>query len=655
MFLPNKMTKVNVVVLSKYLSAVTEALGQSGLLHLVNAAAESRGKLLKNYDTGVDIRGIERQLNRCEQLLEALGVDVAGEAPAITHLSQDEITDLFGKIDRLYREEAERVNKLLSEHTGLSHSDRMLADFPLQSLRLDTLRNLSQLHIEIGVLSDDAFLRARTALSDDALFIQFPETNGQVLVVTNRKKHFAVDDALDKFGFDRIELPDGIENGTIAEQRKVINSRLEALSREINATRLAIVGLGEEYGGMLLAIRKQLRGLMAMRQAQGLFGQSRQLFCIAGWLPTENLPKLQKLVDAATEHTGVIEATEADDVPKDDAGAEQIPVQLSNNGFTRPFRMLVTNYGTPNYRELDPSFFVGITFMVMFGYMFGDVGQGAVLALVGFYLRLSQKRTAAAKDVGTLLLCCGGSSMVFGFLYGSIFGIEDLLPHLWLSPMHDIPKLLISAVGVGVIFLSVSLLINIINHLRIKKFYKGTFDKFGILGLLFYWACLGVGIYVLATKRFASWQLVFVLVPLALIFLSGPIHHFLHKPKEGEEKAGLFNVVLEGVVETLETLTGYLSGTVSFVRVGALAISHAALCLAISNIMSLTGSGIGGTIGKIVISIAGNALVICFEGMVAAIQCVRLEYYEMFSRYFQGDGIPYQPFHFGQEKNGRAE
>ena len=77
--------------------------------------------------------------------------------------------------------------------------------------------------------------------------------------------------------------------------------------------------------------------------------------------------------------------------------------------------------------------------------------------------------------------------------------------------------------------------------------------------------------------------------------------------------------------------------------------------MAISNIMSLTGSGIGGTIGKIVISIAGNALVICFEGMVAAIQCVRLEYYEMFSRYFQGDGIPYQPFHFGQEKNGRAE
>lgn len=650
MFLPNKMTKVNVVVFSKYLGALTEALGQSGLLHLVDAASESRGKLLTSYDTGVDIRAIEKQLNRCEVLLEALGVDVNGEAPTVTKMSQDEITGLFSKIDRLYREESDRVAKLLSEHTGLSHTDRMLADFPLQSLRLEMLRNLAELHIEIGVLSPDAFVRARTALSDDALFVQFPESNNQLLVVTNRKKRFAVDDALDKFGFDRVEVPEGLERATVAEERQAINGRLEALSREITSTRMAILALGEEYGGMLLAIRKQLRGLMAMREAQGLFGQSRQLFCIAGWLPTENLPKLRKLVDSATDSTGVVEATDADDVPVDAQGAEQIPVQLSENGFTRPFRMLVTNFGTPNYRELDPSFFVGITFMVMFGYMFGDVGQGAVLALAGLWMRLGKKFSAGLKDVGTLLLCCGGSSVVFGFLYGSIFGIEDLLPHLWLSPMHDIQRLLITAVGIGVVFLSVSLLLNIINHIRIKKFYEGTFDKYGILGLVFYWTCLGVGIHVLVTKRFATWQLALVLTPLVLIFLSGPIRLFLHKPKEGEEKEGLFNVVLEGVVETLETLTGYLSGTVSFVRVGALAISHAALCLAISNIMSLTGNGVGGTIGKILISIAGNTLVILFEGMVAAIQCVRLEYYEMFSRYFKGDGIPYQPFHFGQDK-----
>ncbi|MBP5300623.1 MAG: hypothetical protein J6Y80_04380 [Victivallales bacterium] len=652
MFLPNRMTKVKVVVFSKYLSALTEALGESGILHLVDAAAESRGKLLQNYDTGVDIRAIEKLLNRCETLLEALGVRQDLEAPHVNNLSQDEIADLFARIDREYREEADRVAKLLEEHTGLSHSDRMLADFPLQSMRLEALHNLSQLHIEIGTLGQEAFLRARAALSDDALFIQFPESNGQLLVVTNLKKKFAVDEMLDKFGFERIEVPDGLRRATVAEERQAINGRLQALSQEINSTKLSIVGLGEKHGGMLLAIRKQLRGLIAMRQAQGLFGQSRQLFCVAGWLPTENLPKLQKLVDQATENTGVIEATDADDVP-DGAANDQIPVQLSENGFTRPFRMLVTNFGIPNYRELDPSLFVGITFMIMFGYMFGDVGQGAVLALAGLLFRCRKSSSPAMKDVGTLLLCCGGSSILFGFLYGSIFGMEDLLPHLWLSPMHDIPRLLITAVGVGVVFLSVSLIINIINHIRIRKFYKGTFDKYGILGLAFYWACLGVGINVMVTKEFKPWQIALVLTPLVLIFLSGPIHHFLHKPQAGEEKEGLFNVVLEGVVETLETLTGYLSGTVSFVRVGALAISHAALCLAISNIMNLTGSGIGGTLGKILIAIAGNALVICFEGMVAAIQCVRLEYYEMFSRYFKGDGIPYQPFQFKTDNSGQ--
>ncbi|MCQ2396732.1 MAG: V-type ATP synthase subunit I, partial [Lentisphaeria bacterium] len=289
-----------------------------------------------------------------------------------------------------------------------------------------------------------------------------------------------------------------------------------------------------------------------------------------------------------------------------------------------------------------------LTFMLMFGYMFGDLGQGGVLFAAGLIAYLGRGASQIRKDIGTLLLCCGGSAMVFGILYGSVFGSEELLPRLWVSPspMHtkDLGQLLMTAVCMGVVFLSISLIFNIINHFRAKKFFEGTFDKYGVLGLVFYWACLITALVTIATKRFNSWSLVFIIAPLVLLLIRIPLGNLIKHHSLSGEEGGLFAGLLEGVIDTMETLTGYLSGTVSFIRVGAYAISHAALCLAIYSIMGMLDGKPGATVAKVVIAIFGNILIIGFEGMVAAIQCVRLEYYEMFSRFFQGGGVEYKPF-----------
>lgn len=647
MFLPNRMVKVNLLVFNRHLSQLTEALGKSGLLHLVNATASSRSRLLEQMDTGTDIRDIEQKLRRCSVLLEALGIEEGEAAPAVTNLSQEEIGDLFAKVDQRYREEEQNLTKLLESQTGLQQQSRALEGFPFPGLRLDTLRNLSQLCVMAGTLKGDAMVRARQTLVDDALLIPSPSgKGGELLVVTSRRKRFAVGDTLEKLGFQEIKLPE--IQGTVREQKNQIDARLEEVRVRLNQARLAVVALGEEYGGLLLAIQRQLKGLLAIRQAQGLFGHSRQLYCISGWLPAQDLPALQKMVDKATEGTGVVEAIDAEEAEDLSQGTEQVPVQLSGNGLTRPFQMLVTNFGMPNYHELDPSFFVGLTFVVMFGFMFGDLGQGGVLFLAGVLARLKRNASQMTRDVGTLLLCCGGSAMVFGLLYGSVFGSEELLPRLWVSPspMHtgDLFQLLMTAVGVGVVFLSVSLLFNIVNHFRAKKYFEGTFDKYGVLGLLFYWASLATALVSLVTGKFASWSLAFILTPLVLLLLRIPLGNLLRHHSLSGEEGGLFAGLLEGVIDTMETLTGYLSGTVSFIRVGAYAISHAALCLAIHSIMGMLDGAPGGTLGKVLVAILGNALIIGFEGMVAAIQCVRLEYYEMFSRFFQGGGVEYRPF-----------
>ncbi len=646
MFLPNRMVKVNLLVFSRHLGALTESLGRSGMLHLVNATAASHNRLLENVDTETDIREIEQELRRCGVLLEALGIEGGAAAPAVATLSQQEIQELFDKVDKRYQEVEADLGKLLESQTGLQQQSHALAGFPFPSVRMDTLRNLSQLCVLAGILKEDAMIRARQTLADDCLLVPAPASKGgELLVVTSRRKRFAVEDTLEKLGFKKIVLPEIA--GTVSEERGKIDVCLEELRVKINQARLAVVSLGEEYGGLLLAIQKQLKGLLAIRQAQGMFGHSRQLYCVSGWLPAQDLPKLQKLVDEATGGTGVVESREVDEVEAQEA--EKVPVQLSGNALTRPFQALVTNFGMPNYRELDPSLFVAITFMVMFGFMFGDLGQGGVLFLIGLLLRLRKASSQGAKDAGTFLLCCGGSAMLFGILYGSVFGNEEWIPRLWISPspMHtkDLSQLLLTAVGVGVVFLSVSLIFNIINHFRAKKFFEGTFDKYGVLGLLFYWSCLITVLVSLVTRRFHTWSLVFIVAPLVLLLLRIPLGNLLKHHSLSGEEGGLFSGLLEGVIDTMETLTGYLSGTVSFIRVGAYAISHAALCLAVHSIMSMLDGAPGATAAKILVAVLGNVLIIGFEGMVAAIQCVRLEYYEMFSRFFQGGGVEYRPFH----------
>ena len=645
MFLPNKMSKVDILVFSKYLGALTEAIGKSGILHLTNASGESKFRQLKQMDTGRDVKAIEQQLNRCAVLLEALGIDEETEPPEVSKLSAEEITELFEKVDKLYRERTAEISKLVEERAGVQQTTASLSLFPFQNLKAESLRNLSQLHLEIGELDEEAFLRARQTLQDEAILVRSEGNARLVLVLTSRKKRFAVDDILDKFHFRRQELPD-IESGSVAEKRVELKDHLEELHRRLNEAKLGVVALADEYGGLLLAIRQQLHGLLAIRQAQGFFGKSRQLFCISGWLPSQELGRLQRIVDATTESTGIVEALDADSAELTEEERADIPVQFSPSPLVKPFQLLVANYGIPNYHELDPSLFFGITFVIMFGYMFGDVGQGAVLAAAGIYMRHAKRFADDIRAAGSLLLYCGTSAIAFGFLYGSVFGSEEILPHLWLSPLAtgDIFRLLKTAVCIGVVFLSVALIINIINHFRAKRYLEGTFDKYGLLGIAFYWACLLTALHATATGRVAPWQWALIITPLALLFLHRPVLNLLRDHSVGGKEGSAVSVLTEGAIEIMETFSGYLSGTVSFVRVGAFAISHAALCFAVYTVMHLFDNLPGSLAVKFIVAVLGNLLIIAFEGMVAAIQCVRLEYYEMFSRFFQGGGKEFKPF-----------
>ena len=644
MFKPVTMSKVNILLLDKYVTPVTRALGRHGVLHLVDAVKQSDSGMLKGVDQskGNVIRGL---LARCERLMEGLGVDAAEEtAEPADEMKLDEMSTLITKIYARYSEQQETMTTLLRNAGVLDKERSDMALFPLQDVSLEALRNLSHFHIIVGRFPIAVIPRVTGELGERAIVIHSGGTDGDVLVLCSNRNQYDVRDTLTRFGFEEAVPPADV-SGSAHDAAVQIGAKLHRLSGKLEDCRLNVLKLGAEYGEILLTMHSQLRCLEAIQHVQGHFGRISKLYCISGWVPATEMAAVRAEVDAATGGTGIIETIKASEDALVKSGVESVPVKFTPHPMLRPFQMLITNFGLPAYNEIDPSLFVAITFVLLFGFMFGDVGQGAVLALAGAWLAFTKRRLEQTfRDAGVLLMFCGGSAMLFGILYGSVFGYEHLFPHVWVNPIDpkDITQLLLTAVGVGIIFSSLAILINIANHFMARRYFDGVFDRFGALGLLFYWLALGTGVYVVKTHRVPVAAVVVMAVPLLLLFLKGFLRRFAFRGEgEGEPLA---NLLFESCIELMETFTGYISGTVSFVRVGAFAISHAALCMAIFYVVDALHGVTGGTLWAALVIVLGNLVVICFEGMVAMIQGVRLEYYELFGKYFSGNGVAYNPF-----------
>lgn len=303
------------------------------------------------------------------------------------------------------------------------------------------------------------------------------------------------------------------------------------------------------------------------------------------------------------------------------------PTKLKNWKFFKPFEFLINMYGTPNYYEFDPTVIFGITYMVLFGAMFGDIGQGAVFFLAGMVL--SRKLGA----FGQLLKRLGLSSMVFGALYGSIFGSEEIFSGLWFKPFDQINRTLVTAICFGVLLLLISYAIGIYNQVKQDEKSQAFFSKEGVLGLVIFLNVINIGVYLLAklvvVPIFVS--VFFIVLSLVLMLFQGPIVEKLTHKKVVESKVDYYT---EGIFSLVETMLSTVTGIISFIRVGAFAINHVGLFLAFQTLGKMIGSSGGNTL----VLIVGNIVIIALEGLIVFIQSLRLEYYEMFSRFYKGNG-----------------
>jgi len=307
-----------------------------------------------------------------------------------------------------------------------------------------------------------------------------------------------------------------------------------------------------------------------------------------------------------------------------------VPSIVRTPRLLKGFATLVHTYGIPRYGEIDPTALFALSFVLMFGMMFGDIGQGAVLAVAGFFLR---GKLASAR---VLTFACGVSSMFFGLLYGSVFGFEEWIHPLWMSPLTDPLRMLAVAVFWGVGFIVIASVIRMHNLYVQHGTEAALLDAGGAAGLVLY---LGAVVGLVSVARGGT----FGYLPGAMM-VAGGAAIFWHAFREQAGKFG--ERVLVAVIETFEALIGFFANTLSFMRVGAFSLNHVALALAVFTIAGMIGGA-----GSWVAIVLGNVFIMALEGAIVAIQALRLEYYEGFSRFFSGDGREFHPLLLRTNRN----
>ena len=362
-------------------------------------------------------------------------------------------------------------------------------------------------------------------------------------------------------------------------------------------------------------------------------GIYRDRFIICGWCPESDSEDFITLFDDIDGMECTVET-----VGKDTQLSP--PVKLKNNILARPYEFYVQMYGLPSYNEPDPTPFVAFTYTLLFGVMFGDLGQGLVLAIIGALMWHLKKM-----PLGKILIPCGISSAVFGVIYGSVFGFEELLDPMFRSigfsekPV-DVMKpettqmLIYGAVGAGVVLVLASILMNIFSCIKQKKALHAVFSANGLCGIVFYVSVLSL----LLLENASAVAIPAIIVSLVLIFLSEPLIRIFEHKKPLEEGQSVSDFAMQTFFELFETALSYVTNTMSFLRVGAFILVHAGMMKVVFTLAEMSSG-----VPYVLILIFGNALVMCLEALLVGIQVLRLEFYEMFSRFFKGEGEPYMP------------
>ena len=521
-------------------------------------------------------------------------------------------------------------SETLSRYEDFLESIEYLKDINMDVSALSKMENFNY---HIGTLTKDKRLKLRNNyenISAIVLHIGSSVDGEAYLIFSPAQLEYEAERILKSLNFKDIPLPAEFE-GVPSEIYKKIQEVIEGIKLDIEDLSNQVATLKEDYEDKVDRIYSRVLLEERIENLKDNTAVSHHFFYFSGWVPSNEADKIKNNLETVRPRV-ILNFSEAEAVTQ----KVTPPTKLKNSWILRPFEMLVNLYGVPNYKELDPTIFLGLTYLILFGAMFGDVGQGAILFLAGWILR----KKDSLKTPGEIMVRIGLSSVFFGFMYGSIFGFEEYLPALLIRPIENIDFVLYSSIVFGVLLLIISFGISISNAMKIKDYEQGIFGRNGVVGLLFYIVLLVMVLEIILSDKIVSITMLIIIGIglLALMLFKKPLTAlFLRQPAVYHD--GKKEYYIEGGFDLVETMLSLLSNTISFIRVGAFALNHVGLFLAFTTMANLAQNR---AIGAVIL-ITGNIIIIGLEGLIVFIQGLRLEYYELFSKYYTGDGIEYSP------------
>lgn len=537
--------------------------------------------------------------------------------------SDEELKALYRWLGELWRECStcqEGMGRLREERKRIDHLLQSLERFAALDMNLGLLQREGRvLDLRLGTVPQGNVQRLQDALALAGYLVRvFMRSEGAAHVVLAGlpNKGQDIETVLHAAGWRAIEIPPELRDHP-RRVRSQFMARLAQIEREMAGLHQRVRAASERHAQRLEQAHGQLALAGAYAELSPALRARGSLCAVGGWVPRRELARLERMLREALVQRFVLSSRE----PRAEERA-RVPSAMSHPAWLRPFAMLVSHYGTPRYGEVDPTLVFALSFVAMFGMMFGDLGHGAVILVAGLVAR------RRLRGFAPFVVMLGMSSMGFGYLYGSLFGYEGIVHPLWLSPLSDPGRMLRLALYWGIGFILMASALTIRNRLVEGRVQEALWDGRGLAGIALYlgvlysaWAWLGEG-------RFGPSQAAAVLVPLSAIL----VYHWHRAQASAGEKALV--VFMEG----FETLTSYIANTLSFLRVAAFSLNHVALSVAVFTLGGmLDGAGHWLTV------VMGNLFILVLEGAIVAIQVLRLEYYEGFSRYFSGDGRSFQP------------
>ena len=665
MLKPERMTLLQVVVLDDDVVSASAHLAAQNVVHLVDrsiAAPELREGTPESYPTvRSTLASLSSAVDELASWFAEEGFPPRAVAGKVIELDPGKVTETLGPTItklagdlRTMRATREQAHLEIIRLARISDTLQSFASAGLFYTQLIALRHFDFVAGTMPLRFQRALEESLNGIPHHLELRRLDDREGSVIIIAPKSHIEAVRAALKTVYFPEVQVPEAFRHDPEAAmddiEVQLWSNREEhaTLTRRIRARCHAAVAALPSWRR---AVRANLRLLDATQQ----FGKTARTTLVSGWVPARRAATLVEGLNTvvggllvADLHHPDAQTGLAHDLVQ--AGKVRVPTKFQHPPFLRPFQALITMYGYPEYDGLDPTIFTAVTFFLMFGMMFGDVGQGAVLALAGIVLtRL--KLPASVRNAGWLLVAAGSSAILFGVLFGSLFGIEGIIPAVWMLPMENVSVLLGTAIAIGVIMTTLGVLLNVVQAARRRNVKEMLFGQWGLFTGVFYWVIIAL-IYFAAVKQQTPPVLVLLgmlFAPLALIIagdivcdrLTAAAHH-----GSGEEHS-----LAETMFKPVEILISVCTQTFSFVRVGAFALSHAALMMVVFILAQMVGnmSEPGATsvsrTAYVLMAVAGNVFVMALEGMVVFIQCLRLEYYEFFSKFFTGSGVPYLPLH----------